>query len=146
MLTRVQRVVGSAAALCALALLVGTAVFLAAREEEPAPTTTTTSTTAPPTQEDIATALAQALQADLDVAITMEEARCVAEIVIAVLPPTALGDLVARPAPLSSVSEAQRDELVRGVVGCVPEASAAALLGTGASSTTAVSLPGEGEG
>jgi hypothetical protein len=145
-LTRAQLVVASAAALFALVLLVGTAVFLAAREEEPAPTTTTTSTTAPLTEEDVAAALAESLQADLAVAITIEEARCVAAVVVAVVPPDALGELVDRSVPLSGVSEAQREELVRGVVGCVPEASAAALLGAGTSTTTAVSLPGESDG
>lgn len=143
MLTRTQRAVASAMALAVLVLLVGTAVFLAAREDPtPPPTTTTTSTTLG--TEDVATAIAASLQADLSVALTQAEARCVAEVVVRLIPAEDLAALAERPLPLTGVAPEVRDELVRGVVACVPPASAAALLGSGTTTTEPLGLPGEG--
>lgn len=135
----------SAMALGVLVLLVGTAVFLAAREDPtPPPPTTTTSTTLG--IDDVADAIAASLQGDLSVALTAPEARCVAEAVVRLVPVEDLATLADRPLPLTGVAPEVRDDLVRAVVGCVPPASAAALLGSATTTTEPVGLPGEGQG
>lgn len=88
--------------------------------------------------------IATALQSDLTVAITRAEADCVARGLMALVPPGTLAQPVDRPEPLTGVPPDGRDELVQLVVGCLPEASAAALLGTGTTTTTAGGLPDEG--
>lgn len=133
------------AALAVLVLLVATAAFLAAQEEAVAPTTTTTSTTSTTIGEAaVAEAIAASLRADLTVAITAEEAACVADGLVALVPPATLVQLVERPEPLTGVPPEVRDELVQLVVGCLPESSAAALLGSGTTTSTVAGLPDEG--
>jgi hypothetical protein len=145
-LTRTQRAVGSAVALGMLVLLVGTAVFLAARDEPAPPPTTTTTTSTTISADDLADAIAASLQTDLTVALTQEEARCVADAVLRLVPAEDLAALVERPQPLTGVAPAERDELVRAVVDCVPEASAAALLGSATTTSEPEGLPGQVEG
>jgi len=133
------------AALAALVLLVGGAAFLAAREDPTPPTTTagpTTTTTLG--TEAVADAIAASLQDDLTVAITGPEATCVAEGLVELVPPETLALLVERAQPLTGVAPEVREELVRLVVGCLPEASAAALLGTATTTTALTGLPDEG--
>lgn len=133
------------AALAALVLLVGGAAYLAAREDPTPPTTTVgpTTTTTPGT-DAVAEAIAVALQDDLTVAITDDEASCVAEGLVELVPPETLALRVERREPLTGVPPEVREELVRLVVGCLPEASAAALLGTATTTTALTGLPDEG--
>lgn len=144
MVTSRVRAVAAAAALLALVLLVGTAAYLATEEDPPppAPTSTTTSTTL--SLDEIAEIIAGPLQADLRVAVTPDEARCVARAVVEVVPVEQLATLEADPAPLAALSEDQRSRLLRGVVTCVPQASAEALLGDPTSTTADAGLPGQG--
>lgn len=135
----------AAAAVAALLALGGTAAvgtYIAVREEpEPAPTTTTTSTTLSPVA--LAEALAGALSDGLRVAVSPEEARCLAGALVATIPPAQLEDL-APDDPLTDLSEAQRADLVRATVDCVPTATAEALLGDASTTTIQVDLPDEG--
>lgn len=134
-----------AAALTALAGLVGSGVFLAVREDPPPPTTTTTTTATTVPITKVASAIAAALRADLDVTLTAAEALCVANELLAVLAPADLAAFTSLTAPLVSLDTVQRDQLVRGIVGCVPPATAAALLASPTTTTTvAVELPDEG--
>ncbi|MGV3757945.1 MAG: hypothetical protein ACO1PW_00180 [Actinomycetota bacterium] len=133
------------AALAALVALVGAAAFFAAREDAgPPPTTTSTTTTTVVTEAAVAAAIAESLQTDLTVAITAAEADCVAEGLVALVPPSVLVQLVERDEPLTGVPPEDREALVQLVVSCLPEASAAALLGSGATTTTIGGLPDEG--
>ena len=145
MTPRVQRA-ASWAALGALVVLVGgAAFFLAAREgSPPPPTTSTTTTSTTVTEGAVVEAIAESLQAELTVAITDEEAACVAEGLVALVPPPILAQLVERPEPLTGVPPEDREALVQLVVSCLPEASAAALLGSGTTTTTLGGLPDEG--
>ncbi|MFP5255875.1 MAG: hypothetical protein ACLGI8_08520 [Acidimicrobiia bacterium] len=144
MRARVQGV-AAGAALAALVLLVGTTAFLAARAEPAAVTTTTTSTTSTTIGADAAAeAIAASLRQDLTVAITGEEATCVADGLVALVPPATLVQLADRPQPLTGVPPEVREELVQLVIGCLPEASAAALLGSGTTTSTVAGLPDEG--
>lgn len=54
---------------------------------------------------------------------------------LAVLPAGELQRLEQLPAPFATLTDSERDQLVRGVVRCVPPASAAALLGSAATTT-----------
>ncbi len=145
MLSKRARAAAAAAALSAFVLLVGTAAFLAAREEPAPPTTTTTTTTTTtiPTAA-IAAAIAGALQGSLEVAITPDEATCVANAILAVLPSVRLERLEQLPAPFAALSEGERAQLVRGVVRCVPPESAAAILGSASTTAPPLDLPDEG--
>lgn len=136
----------TAAALIALVLLVGTAAYLGVREEpEPPPTTTTTSTTTTTVPFEVfADAIARQLQGNLEVAITRGESLCVANAMLGVLPPDDLERLAQLPAPFAALDQATKDQLVRGVVQCVPPESAAALLGTTSETAPPVELPDEG--
>ena len=134
------------AALAALAGLVGTAVFTAARDGA-APVSPTSTTAAPTTtsvsDEALAGAIASSLQADLTVTITAAEARCIADALVSVLELRRLERLVGDADPLSSLTAAERDDLVRGVVGCVPPDQAAAILGSPTTTAPPVELPDE---
>lgn len=139
------RAAAAAAALTALVLLVGIAAFVAVREDPPPPTTTTTTTTTTTVPlAAIIDAIAVSLQGSLEVPISSVEATCVATALLAVLPPDELERLEALPAPLATLTEPERSELVRGVVQCVPPATAEAILGSGAHSAPPVELPNEG--
>ena len=135
-----------AAALSAFVLLVGTAAFLAAREDPlpPATTTTTTTTTTTVPLSAVANAIATSLQGSLEVAITPDEATCVANAILAVLPTMRLERLQQLPVPFAALSEGERDQLVRGVVRCVPPESAAAIVGSASTTAPPVDLPDEG--
>lgn len=140
------RAAAAAAALVALVLLVGTAAYLGVREDpEPTPTTTTTSTTTTTVPLRVfAEAIAGQLAGNLEVAITRDEALCVATAMLEVIPPDELERLALLPAPFEAIDQATRDGLVRGVVECVPPESAAALLGSTSETAPPVDLPDEG--
>jgi hypothetical protein len=144
MLSKRVRAAAAAAALSAFVLLVGTAAFLAVREEPPPPTTTTTTTTTTVPLSEIANAIATSLQGSLEVAITPDEATCVANAILAVLPTVRLERLEQLPAPFAALSEGERDQLVRGVVRCVPPESAAAILSSASTTVPPLDLPDEG--
>lgn len=141
------RPVAIAVALASLVLVVGGAVFAIARDGGSPPTTTTTTTTpaAPPTREELADAIAAALARDLEVPLTEVQASCVATAFLDVVgeePALALAD---EAIPLGAVSVMQRQEIVRGIVTCVPPEVAAALLSTGSTTVTlAPGLPDDG--
>lgn len=135
----------TAAALVALMALVGAAAFATARDEPPVATTSTstsTTTTSPPTSEEVTLAIATALSEGLDVPLEDTEARCVADGMLTQLGRARLeamaGDAV------EELTEAERAELVRTVVLCVPPEKAAALLSSVPSTTIVVELPDEG--
>ena len=138
----------TAAAFAALVGVVGGGAFLITRGDPPTSTTTTsaTSTTAgPPTDEELAAAITDALAEGLAVPLTTAQASCVADAFLTVLGGDAAADLVDEPTPLGAVSVAQRAEIVRGIVECVPSDVAAALLGTPTTVTTlSPVLPDEG--
>lgn len=142
MSTRGRRV-ASWAALAALVGGVATTAFLAARED-PAAAPTTTSTTATVDEAAVAATVARALQAGLPVAVTDEEAACVANGLVLLVPPATLVPLVERPEPLTGVPPEVREQLVQVVVRCLPEGAATALLGSGTTTTTLGGLPDEG--
>jgi hypothetical protein len=142
------RVAAAAVTLLAVAGGAGAAGYRAS-EDDPAPptTTTTTSTTSTTLATDaVRDAIAATLVERLSVTVTQAEAVCLAGVVVAVVPVDELQDLAASPAPLSAVEPARQDELVRGVVGCVPAATAAALLGDPTTTTVPLDLPDEGSG
>jgi hypothetical protein len=133
-----------AAGVVALVGLVGGAAFLTAREDEEPPPATSTTTTAVPVDELVA-ALREGLQDGLAVPLTDVEAGCIAEAVVAVVGEDALAELVDDPGRAVLPADAtQRDDLVRGIVGCVPASTAGALLGGSTSTTAEVVLPDEG--
>lgn len=142
------RAAAAAAALVALVLLVGTAAYLGVREEpDPPATTTSTSSTTTTTTVPLsafAEAIAGQLEGNLEVAITRDEARCVATAMLAVVPPDELERLADLPEPFAALDQRTRDQLVRGVVRCVPPESAAALLGSTTVTSPPVDLPDEG--
>lgn len=133
-----------AAALVALGTAVGVGTYVMARED-PASTTTTTTTTTSTTLSipALTDALAQVLLADLPVIVTPEEARCLAAGLVTVVPPDQLRDLDPS-SPLAALAESQRQALLRATVGCLPPASAAALLGDPTTTTVSLDLPDEG--
>lgn len=143
MTTARLRAVATAVALVALVALVGSAAFLAAREEAPPPTTTTTTTTTVGLST-VAAAIAGSLQDDLGAPLSSDEAHCLATALLAVLSPEELVVLSSLAAPLTALEPEEREELLRGVVRCVPSATAAALLASGTTTTVAVELPDEG--
>jgi hypothetical protein len=143
------RVAAAAATLLAVAGGAGAAGYLAS-EGDPAPPTTTTSTTST-TSTTLATdavrdAIAATLVGRLSVTVTPSEAVCLAGVVVSVVPVDELQALAASLAPLSAVGPARQEELVRGVVGCVPAATAVALLGDPTTTTVPLDLPDEGSG
>lgn len=138
------RAAAVALALVGIMSVVGAAVFAAVRDEGPAAVpSTTTATTAVP-QAAVEAAIAGALQDRLD-ALTPTEARCVARELLQVFDLDALESMRSLDEPVAALDEGRRARLVRGIVGCVPEATAAALLGGDVTTTTAdVPLPDEG--
>lgn len=139
------RAAASVAALAAIASLVGSAVFLAAREDSTPPTTVTT---APPTtttvpESAVVEAISVALRSDLTVPLSATEADCVADALIAVLDVDRLDALTDLAAPLTSLTQPERDALVQGVVRCVPPEKAAAILGSPTTTGPPASLPDE---
>lgn len=135
-----MRTAVTAAALVVLMGLVGSVVFLAVREEDRPPTTTTTTTTTTVPIAEVASAIAIALQNDFDETITRTEARCVANELLAVMAPADLEAFTSLTAGLVTLDSAQRDRLVRGIIGCLTPAAAAVLL---ASPTTTTIPPAE---
>lgn len=132
------------AAVVALVALVGGATFLAAREDEGPPPTSTTTTTAVPVDE-LVQALSAGLRDGLAVPLTDAEADCIAEAVVTVVGEDALAELVDDPGrAVLQADDAQRDDLVRGIVGCVPASTAGVLLGGSTTTTAEVVLPDEG--
>lgn len=138
------RGVAGVAAVVALVGLTGAAAFLAAREDEEPPAVTRTTTTTVPVDQ-LVDALAAGLQDGLAVPLTDAEADCIAESVVAVVGEDALAELVDQPGrAVLPADAAQRDDLVRGIVGCVPASTAGMLLGGSTSTTAEVVLPDEG--
>ena len=132
------------AAVVALVALVGGATFLAAREDDEPPPATSTTTTSVPADQLVA-ALAEGLRDGLAVPLTDAEADCIAEAVLDVVGEDALAELVDDPGrAVLQADDAQRDDLVRGIVGCVPASTAGVLLGGSTSTTAQVVLPDEG--
>ena len=126
------RAAAAVGALLTLAGLVGGAAFLAAREDPTPPTTTTstsTTTTTVPTAV-VAAAIADALGDGLPVEVSAPQTRCIATALLDVVDLDRLEALTAEPAPLTRLTPNERDELLRGVVRCVPPEVAAAILGS----------------
>jgi hypothetical protein len=137
------RAAATVSALAALVLLVGGAVFLAAREDAVAPTTTTIPTTTTAAESVIVKAISEALQRDLTVPLSMTEADCVAAALVAVVDVDRLEALADHAAPLTSLTRPEHDQLVQGVVRCVPPDKASAMLGSATTTGPPVSLPDE---
>jgi hypothetical protein len=126
----------------ALVAVIGTLAYVGARDEvEPA--TTTTSTSVPPTDEEVAHAITDALAVGLDVPLAAAEARCVADGLLTVLGQPRLEAMAEAAGGVDDLSDAERTELVRTMVLCLPEEKAAALLGTPTTMTTVAQLPDE---
>jgi len=121
----------------------GTLAYVSARDDRDPPSTTTT-TTSPLTAEAVVAAVADALAAGLEAPLTPDEARCVADGLLAALGQPRLEALAADEGTVADLSPADRDALVRTVVGCLPEEKAAALLGSGSTTTIVAQLPDEG--
>jgi hypothetical protein len=139
-----MRAAVSAAALVALVAVVGTLAYVSARDDHDPPATTTT-TTSPLTPEAAVAAVADALATGLAAPLTPDEARCVADGMVDALGPAGLGALAVT-GDGADLRQADRDALVRMVVGCLPEDKAAALLSSGSTTTIAAQLPDEGAG
>lgn len=142
------RAAAAVAALVALAAVAGAGAFAASREDAPPASTTTTAAPATTTTTDpaaaVAAALASTLRDDLPVEVTDAEAQCIAQGVVAVVPPGRLDAVAAAPDPLAALDDQLRSSLLRAVVTCLPPATAAALLGEPTSTTVPVVLPDEG--
>lgn len=125
--------------------VVGSGTYLTARDDPgaaPSPRRATTTTTL--AEDTVAAAIARALEDGLEVPLTASEARCVADALLAVVRAEQLAELESLTEPLRSLDDAAHDQLVRGVVGCVPPETAGALLGEATTTTSAVQLPDEG--
>jgi hypothetical protein len=136
-----------AVALATLLLIVGGAAFALTRDGSPPPTTTTTTSTtlAPPTRDELTEAIAGALAQGLEAPLTAPQATCVATAFLDVVGEEAALALADEPTPLGAVTIAQREEVVQGIVFCVPPEIAAALLSTASSTVTlAPGLPDDG--
>ena len=131
----------TAAAFVALVGVVGAAGYLVARDEPAPATTTTTTTTPPPTPEEVAMGIEVALREGLDVELDASEARCVTEGLLDLLGQERLETIDGNG---SALTEAERGELVRMVVLCIPPEKAAVLLTPAPTTTVAVELPDEG--
>ena len=131
-------------ALAALGVVVAGATFTLARDDDPSPPTTTSTTTTGIDATAAAGAVAEALEDGLAVPLTAAEARCLAAGLIELVPVDDLDDLSERAEPLTGVAPEVRQELVRVIVGCVPEPTAAALLGSASTTTVPLDLPDEG--
>lgn len=134
-----------AAALLALMGGIGAATFVAMRDDPAAPATTTSSTVTSSSPAEVARAIAASLEHELEVPLSPEQARCVTDVLLALVHVEELQRLAGAADPLASVGDATRERLVRGLVGCVPPETAAALLGASTTTTPApVQLPDEG--
>lgn len=128
----------------AVVAIAGLVTFAAARDEDDPPVTTTTTTTFPRAGyvDEISAALAREVRVSLGEA----GARCIAQAMVDTLGTAALEEVADEPAPLASLTPAQRDQVLRLVVTCVDPVVAEALLGSGASTTEPVAgLPDEGQ-
>lgn len=139
-----ERAAATAAALLALMGLVGGAAYRAARDDASPSTSITASTAATSSSADLADVIADALGHDLEVPLSVDEARCVTDELLAVVSLDGLQELESLADPLATLDPVERDKIVRGVVSCVPADTAAALLGGSTTSTVPVELPGEG--
>ena len=137
-----MKAAATAAAFTALAAAVGGTAFLLARDDNsPAPAPATTSTQGPPTEAELGAAIAAELAQGLEVPLTTAQADCVAEAFLAVVGPEGATELVGEPRPLGAVTIAQRAEIIRGIVECVPPEVASTLLGTPTTSTAVAPQP-----
>lgn len=136
----------TAAAFTALVAAVGGTAFLLSREDDSlTPAAATTSTQGPPTEAELGAAIAAELAQGLAVPLTTPQAGCVADAFLTVVGPDGATELMGEPRPLGALTLAQRAEIIRGIVECVPPDIAAALLGTPTTSIAdAPSLPDEG--
>jgi hypothetical protein len=142
-----SRAAVTTAALVALAGLAGVGAFVASHEDSsPASTTSTSmaSTTTTDRSSEVAAALATTLQDGLPVELTVAEAQCVADGVVAVVPPEQLEAVATATDPLAALDTDQRAGLLRAVVTCLPPATAGTLLGDPTSTTVSLVLPNEG--
>jgi hypothetical protein len=130
--------------LLALVVIAGLITFAATRDEDEPPVTTTTTTTFP--REGYLDEISAALERESRVALGETGARCIATSMFDILGADGLEALADEPAPLASLTPAQRDQVLRHVVTCLDPLVAEALLGSGASTTEpAVPLPDEGQ-
>lgn len=142
---RAVKTAATAATFTALVVGVGVTAFLLTNEDSSPPPTTTITTQVPPTEAELAAAIANGLANGLEVPLTAAQAGCIADAFLTVIGGDVASDLVDEPTPLGAVSVAQREEIVRGIVECVPPDVAAALLGTPTTVTTLTPvLPDEG--
>ncbi|MGK2950019.1 MAG: hypothetical protein ACSLFP_15710 [Acidimicrobiales bacterium] len=142
------RAAASAAALVALGAVLAGAAFTVMREDSPAPTTTTTTSTTSTTvgDDEVAAVLADGLRRDLTIPLDATQAGCVAQAVVATVGRDRLEAIAAAADPVASLPDDDRSALLRQVVECVGPDTAAALLGTPTSTTTApVAFPDAGE-
>jgi hypothetical protein len=139
-----MRAAVSTAALIALVAVVGTVAYVSARDDHDPPGSTTT-TSSPLTSEAVVAAVADALASGLEAPLTPDEARCVADGLVAALGQSRLEALAAA-GDEGELDQTDRDALVRTVVRCLPEEKAAALLGSGSTTTIVAQLPDEGAG
>lgn len=144
---RAVKAAATAATFTALVVGVGGAAFLLSSEDRSSPpaATTTSTTQGPPTDAELAAAIANGLADGLEVPLTSFQAGCVAGAFLTTVGDDAVEALASGPAPLDTLTEAQRADIVRGIVACVPPEVAAALLGTPTTViTVAPALPDEG--
>ncbi len=137
------RAAAAAAALLALGTAAGTATY-AVVSDDPAPDSTTTTTTPEvraPTAEALAVVIVRSLQRRLEVPLDHAEARCIGTALLSAVGAEEAESWLEGPAP--PLTPAQREVLVRAVVGCVPEQKARALLGAPTSTTVSADLPDE---
>jgi hypothetical protein len=89
-------------------------------------------------------AVADALASGLKAPLTRDEARCVADGLVDALGQPRLEALAADDGAGAALRPTEHDALVRTVVACLPEEKAAALLGSGSTTTIVAQLPDEG--
>ncbi len=136
---------GSLAApwLVSLLLLAGLGTFVLTRDDDPPPPPPVTTTTFP--RDAYIEAISIALTRESHVALGEEGTRCIAGALVDTLGREGLDRLGDQPAPLASLDQQQREQVLRLVVTCVDPVVAEALLGGG--TTTArerAGLPDEG--
>jgi hypothetical protein len=128
----------------AVVLIAGLVTFSATRDEDDPPPPTTTTTTFP--REGYIEEISAALTSEVRVALGEAGTRCIAEAMLDTLGADALEELADEPAPIASLSQLERDQVLRLVVTCVDPVVAEALLGAGADTTEpVVGLPDEGQ-
>jgi hypothetical protein len=127
-------------------LVAAGAVAYTATDDEPPATTTTTTTVRAPTGEETAEAITAALSRGLEVPLDATEAACVTDGLLTVVGLDRLEELTAAGADADDLTEAEREELVRSVVLCVPPEKAEAMLNTKPPPPPVGELPDEGAG